>query len=34
VDYSWWRSGAETLALGGVAAALAYALGVALSSLA
>jgi VIT1/CCC1 family predicted Fe2+/Mn2+ transporter len=28
VDQAWWRSGAETLAVGGLAAALAYAAGV------
>lgn len=33
VDEPWWRGGLETLGIGGVAAALAYAVGVALRSL-
>jgi VIT1/CCC1 family predicted Fe2+/Mn2+ transporter len=34
IDQSWWRSALETLAIGGLAAALAYAAGALLQNLA
>jgi len=32
VDQAWWKAGFETLALGGAAAVLAYAIGIALQN--